>query len=409
MIAVAGERQEAGTRGGGITWRPLVADTVVAGGRDGMGGGDGRGPLLFTALGAASISASAVIVTLAGASAPATAFYRCALALPALAVLAAAERRRMGGRPRVERLRAAAAGVFLAIDLLLWTHAIADVGAGVATVLGNLQLPFVAAIAWVVLRERPHRAILMSLPVVMAGVVLVSGLAGPDQPGLRPAAGVWYGLGTSLAYAGFLLILRRSSTGRPHAAGPLLDATAGAAVTALVAGLVFGGLALRPVWPAIGWLLLLAMASQTAGWLLITSSLPRLPAAVSSLMLLLQPAAALALAAAVLGQRPTTLQLLGAVLTCGGAVAASMAATGRRGRQPRRTPGPARIRGATPPSRPRRRASASSPPARPARLPPPAVTGAGRPPNPFRRLTDRERPRGRATGRSPRACRSPPA
>ena len=43
-------------------------------------------------------------------------------------------------------------------------------------------------------------------------------------------------------------------------------------------------------------------------------------------MLLLQPAAALVLAAAVLGQRPTALQILGAVLTCGGALAASLAA-----------------------------------------------------------------------------------
>jgi drug/metabolite transporter (DMT)-like permease len=44
-------------------------------------------------------------------------------------------------------------------------------------------------------------------------------------------------------------------------------------------------------------------------------------------MLLLQPAASLGLAAAILGQRPTALQIVGAVLTCGGALAASMSAT----------------------------------------------------------------------------------
>jgi drug/metabolite transporter (DMT)-like permease len=72
---------------------------------------------------------------------------------------------------------------------------------------------------------------------------------------------------------------------------------------------------------------MLALLSQTAGWLLITSSLPRLPAVVSSLMLLLQPAASLVLAAIVLGQRPTPLQVVGAALTCAGAVVASLAAT----------------------------------------------------------------------------------
>ena len=56
---------------------------------------------------------------------------------------------------------------------------------------------------------------------------------------------------------------------------------------------------------------------------------PRLPAAVSSLMLLLQPAASLALAAVILGQTPTLVQVTGAVLTCGGALAASLAATRR--------------------------------------------------------------------------------
>jgi drug/metabolite transporter (DMT)-like permease len=54
------------------------------------------------------------------------------------------------------------------------------------------------------------------------------------------------------------------------------------------------------------------------GWLFITSSLPRLPRAMSSLMLLLQPVAALGLAALVLAERPTFLQLMGAVLICGG-------------------------------------------------------------------------------------------
>ena len=53
----------------------------------------------------------------------------------------------------------------------------------------------------------------------------------------------------------------------------------------------------------------------------ITSSLPRLPRAISSLMLLLQPVAALGLAALVLSERPTALQLFGAVLICGGVLA----------------------------------------------------------------------------------------
>src|SRR5260370_13956231 len=133
-----------------------------------------RRPLLMAGLGAATISASAVFVGLPGASPVSTAFYRTALALPILVALAVIEQRRYGARPLTERLRAALAGVFLAVDLILWAHAIADVGAGVATVLGNLQVLFVAGLAWLLWKERPSRAVAVALPVVIAGLELVS-------------------------------------------------------------------------------------------------------------------------------------------------------------------------------------------------------------------------------------------
>jgi len=306
--------------------RPVAAGAAVA------GSAAGRGPVVAAGLGAACISASAVLVKLADTGAATTGFYRCLLALPVLAALAAAERRRRGPRQPAARLGAVAAGLFLAVDLVLWNHAIAEVGAGIATVLGNLQVLFVAFAAWAAFRERPARAFLIALPVVMAGVVLVSGLVGSPARGIHPVAGIGYGVGTSVAYAGFLLILRRTSTGTPHVAGPLAEATAGAAAGSLLLGLAFGGLQFEIGWPSFWWLLLLSLTSQTIGWLLITSSLPKLPAALSSLLLLLQPAAALLLAFAVLGERPTVIQLAGALLVCCGALAVSLAATSQRDR-----------------------------------------------------------------------------
>ncbi len=296
-------------------------------------GGGGRQPILLAGLGAACISASAVLVKLAGTGSATVVFYRCFLALPVLVALAVLEQRRRGPRPLAPHLGALLAGGFLAVDLLLWNHVIADVGAGVATVLGNLQVLFVALAAWLLFRERPHRGFWLALPVVLAGVVLVSGLADGAATGSDPAAGIGYGIGTSLAYAGFLIALRRTSSGTAHVAGPLAEATAGAAACSLLFGAVFGGLQLQIPWPSFGWLLLLSLTSQTIGWLLITSSLPRLPAAVSSLLLLLQPAAAMLLAAAVLGERPTALQLAGAAGVCCGVLGASLAATASSGTQ----------------------------------------------------------------------------
>jgi drug/metabolite transporter (DMT)-like permease len=284
--------------------------------------------MLIATLGAACISSSAILVTLAHAGAITTAFFRCALALPVLIPLAVVEQRRLGPRPLTSRLVAAIAGLFLAVDLVLWNHAIADVGAGVATVLGNLQVLFVAVFAWLVLRERPSRRYLVMLPIVLVGVVLVAGMVGSHAAGLHPLAGIGFGVGTSAAYACFLLILRTTSGQAPHVAGQLADATVGATAGAILLGLPFGGIQFDIGWPALGWLLLLALLSQTVGWLLITSSLPMLPAAISSLLLLLQPAAAMVLADVILGERPTLAQDAGALLVCLGVLAAARTSHG---------------------------------------------------------------------------------
>ena len=288
------------------------------------GAGSGRRAMLSAALGAACISSSAILVTLARTDAVTTALFRCALALPVLVPLAVLEQRRLGPRPVQSRIIAAVAGLFLAVDLVLWNHAIADVGAGVSTVLGNLQILFVAAFAWLVLHERPHRRLVLMLPVVLTGVVLVSGMLGSERgAGLHPAAGVAFGVATSAAYACYLLILRTAGGQTRHIAGQLADATAGATIGAFVIGLVMGGLHFEVPWPGLRWLLALALISQSAGWLLITASLSRLPAAISSLVLLLQPAAALLLADLVLGERPAIVQVAGAVLVCLGVLAST--------------------------------------------------------------------------------------
>jgi drug/metabolite transporter (DMT)-like permease len=179
---------------------------------------------------------------------------------------------------------------------------------------------------------------------------------------LHPAAGVVFGLTTSATYACFLVILRQTAGQGNHVAGQLFDATAGAAVGALLMGLVFGGLQAAIPWRSLGWLLMLSLMNGTVAWLLITWSLPRLPAALSSLLLLLEPAGAMVLAAIVLGQRPSLLQIAGAVLVCGGVlvVASSHRARSHRARSrdadQRAWFRPARIMG--PASGPRRRTSA---------------------------------------------------
>lgn len=278
-------------------------------------------------LGAACIASSATLVRLADVSPATAAAFRCLYALPLLLLLTLREDRRFGRRSRRERGLAAVAGAFFAVDLLLWHHAIEAVGAGIATVLGNLQVVVVGFLAWWLLGEGLSRRLLLSVPVVLFGVVLISGAIGSGAYGEDPARGVVFGLGTSVAYGLFLLVLRQGSRDLRRSAGPLFDATAVAVVVSILAAPVSGGIDLQPSWPAHGWLVLLALTSQVLGWLLIAVSLPRLPAAVTSLVLLLQPLASVLLSAAVLGERPSVLQLVGCAVVLAGVVAAT---AGRR-------------------------------------------------------------------------------
>ena len=281
--------------------------------------------------GAATIAFSGILVRKANVSPETAAVFRCAYAVPALALLALYERRRFGPR-RVQHGRAAIAGVLFAADLIFWHHSIANVGAGLATVLGNLQVVLVAFAAWAVLSERPEARVLVSVPIVFTGAVLISGVLEEGAYGDDPAAGTLFGIATSIAYAGFILVLRDMNTDLRRPAGPLLDASAYAAVAGAIAGATYGAVDLVPTWPEHGWLLALALSSQVLGWLLISVSLPRLPAALTSVLLLFQPVSAVALAAVLLDEAPTAVQVAGVAVILLGVLWATL---GRPRPQPR--------------------------------------------------------------------------
>jgi drug/metabolite transporter (DMT)-like permease len=120
--------------------------------------------VLTAAVGAMLIAFSAILVRLADVEPATAAVFRCLYAAPVLLLLAHREDRRLGPRSHRSRLLAAAAGVFFAADLVFWHYAIADVGAGLATVLANLQVVLVALVAWLVLAERPSTGALSACP-----------------------------------------------------------------------------------------------------------------------------------------------------------------------------------------------------------------------------------------------------
>jgi drug/metabolite transporter (DMT)-like permease len=270
-----------------------------------------RRPGVAAVAGALTIAFSAPLVKLADVEPSTAAIFRCAYALPLLWLLARLEDRRFGPRPLRDRRLAIPAGILFAADLIFWHPAIADVGAGLATVLGNLQVVIVPFAAWALLRERIEGRILLALPLICSGVVLISGVLETGAYGDEPLLGVLFGFLTGVSYAGFLLVLRHSGADLRRPAGPLFDATLVTTIVAVIAGFALGEADLVPTWPAHGWLVTLALTSQVLGWLLIPVSLPRLPAALTSVTLTVQPVGSVLLGVILLGEDPSVLQLAG--------------------------------------------------------------------------------------------------
>lgn len=283
-------------------------------------------PMLAAVLGALVIATSAILVRLADVAPSTAAFFRCAYAVPLLVVIARSERKRFGALDRKTIRVAAIAGLFFAADLVFWHHSIAEVGAGLATVLGNTQVVIVPFLAWLLLKEPLGGSIIASVGLVMAGVVLISGIVGGAEAyGRNPGLGVLFGVATGLAYAGFILVQREANRDLRRPGGPLLYATALAALASLMAGLPLGEIDIVISWPAHGWLLLLAIGVQVGGWLLISVSLPRLPAAVTSILLTIQPIGSVLMGQFLLDERPSPIQLSGVAL-----ILAGLILTGRR-------------------------------------------------------------------------------
>ncbi len=166
-----------------------------------MTGRLGDRPIFTALLGACCIAFSAIFFKLAHVSPSTGAFFRCLWAVPPLWLLARREDGRFGPRAPRARAFAALAGLIFAVDLIVWNRAIEEVGAGLATVLGNLQVVLVGVLAWAILRERPANRALAAIPVALVGVILISGALEKGAYGRNPGLGVAYGILTALMYS----------------------------------------------------------------------------------------------------------------------------------------------------------------------------------------------------------------
>lgn len=286
--------------------------------------GQRRPALAALILGGMVIGASPVFVRLSEVGAVPTAFWRLALALVPLFLLA--RRAGTGGQARPRGLRqiwlVSLPGLILGTELVAWHISLHMTSVANSTLLVNMAPVFVALYSWLILRRPPGRLFLFALTLTLLGVVVLKG--GPAALGDGHLAGDAVAVFAAVLYAAYLVVLARL---RETFAAPviMLWSTAAAALAVLPFALAGGG-AMLP-WTLAGWLVLFGLSwlSQAGGQSLIAWALAWLPATFSSLTLLLQPVVAALLAWAVLGEALTPWQAMGGVIVLAGIWTARLA------------------------------------------------------------------------------------
>lgn len=248
------------------------------------------GPSLRLLAGAAMISFAPVFVRLTPVSPTESAFYRMLFGGLMLAAWAMARRAPVERRSGLALIALAAAGALFAADLWVWHRSIWYVGPGLATLLGNFQVFLLAFVGILFYREKASWALLLAIPLAVAGLGLIIGFewrALDEQYRL----GIVFGLLTAVFYAAYILSLRRARAASPDGSivsDMMIVSFVAAAVLWLAAGA--SGETIRiPDARSASLLVAYALVAQVLGWLLISGSLPHVPASRVGLILLLQP------------------------------------------------------------------------------------------------------------------------
>jgi drug/metabolite transporter (DMT)-like permease len=268
-----------------------------------------RGALLRWAA-AMSLSGTIGLAVLeSGAQAPAVAFARCLVGGLLLAVWCAA---RGWLRPAVLRtlLRrrelaiCIGGGVMLVANWVLLFAAYRYSSISIATVVYHTQPFLLIALASVLLGERTRRGDLGFGVVAFAGVLLIT-LGGKGMDGSRvDVVGVALALGAAVLYAGATLAAKRLDHVPPHLVAAVQCAT-GAVLLAPM-------LLLTPLPPAgSAWLWLVLLGAVHTAYVLMYSSLGKLPVGTVAVVSFLYPAVALLVDVLAFGHQVTFAELLG--------------------------------------------------------------------------------------------------
>jgi drug/metabolite transporter (DMT)-like permease len=269
-------------------------------------------------IGACLIGLSPILVRLTEAGSAAAGFWRLTFALPLLAILTF---RNAGSLGRPSKM-ALWAGVFFALDLGFWHYGIHYTSVTNATVLSNLTPVVVTAFAWIFLKQRPKALFLVAVAAAVGGAWLMAIEKGGGKLVNQPL-GDLLSVFTALWYSLYFLTMAQGRKTETTSRLMFWVSVTGAPLI-LIAALLLR----EPIFPtsALGWGALVGLGlMHVTGQGSIAWAMGRLPAATTSVVVLIQPIVAAWLGWILFAEPIGPLQALGAAVTLAGVVLAQWA------------------------------------------------------------------------------------
>ncbi|HEX8574066.1 MAG TPA: DMT family transporter [Allosphingosinicella sp.] len=238
----------------------------------------------------------------------ASGFWRLALAIPFLALLAWRQQSGREAPPWSLVAIVAVGGLFLAVDLAAWHVGIGLTKLANASLFGNASSFILVIYGFIILRRLPRAVQALALLFAAAGAALLMGSSYELSP--RNFTGDLLALLAGLLYTGYLLAVDRAR--KTMAPMPVLFvATAAGALPLLLLALALGQKVMPDDWTP---LLILSFGSQVIGQGLLVYAVGHLSPVVIGLGLLAQPAAGAAIGRLAYGETFSLADAIGAAL-----------------------------------------------------------------------------------------------
>lgn len=206
-------------------------------------------------------------------------------------------------------------GAALGLDLALWHESIHAVGPGISTLLNSLQIFFLALIGFVFLKEKQNKLQILSLIIAIVGVALIGS---PEFAyNHRAVWGFVAGIVSGGCLAVSMSLLKYAQKDEVVNIFPLMAILGvGGMLACLPVALVLEwGVILPTTASQIGQLIIYGAVMQCMAWGLIAYCVPKLSLALTGLLLLTEPVAALVIDFVWLDKVIVPMQWGGAVLT----------------------------------------------------------------------------------------------